>query len=348
MISGWQGKVMTVQGLISPQKLGVTLVHEHLVIDCTAWRQEPVEASKKKMASSPVDITHLGVLRWEPYLSKDNCLISDKTLVIEELKQFQRLGGTSLVDLTNIGIGRDPMALFQISRETGLHIIMGCGYYVESSHPSDINDKSIDQIAEEIEKDITMGVDDTGIRAGIIGEIGTSFPITPNEEKILRASARAHLKTGIPISIHLWEFEKGGIKILDILEEEKVELNRVMMCHLNPGIPHDLDYHKEIAKRGAYLEFEFGHGFYYKQFHHCEPSDREYALAVSKLIESGYLDQLLISQDVCFKINLTKYGGYGYGHILRNIKTMFKDLGISEEEINILLVENPKRVLAIG
>jgi len=342
-----KGKVMTVQGLIDPEELGITLVHEHLVVDGTDWWQEPVEPSKKKIAFSPVDIIYLGALRCDPTLSRDNNLLTDIDLAIDELKQFQRLGGTSLVDQTNIGIGRDPVALLQISRETAVHIVMGCGYYVEKSHPPDIAAKSIDQITEEIEKDIIKGVDDTGVHAGIIGEIGTSFPITPNEEKVLRASARAHLKTGVPMSIHLWEFEKGAIKVLDILEEERVELSHVMICHLNPGIPDDLDYHKEIAKRGAYLEFEFGHGFYFKRYHKCEPSDREYALAVSRLIEAGYLDHLLISQDVCYKINLTRYGGYGYAHILRNIKPMFKDLDLTEERINTILVTNPKRILTI-
>lgn len=342
-----KGKVMTVQGLIDPDELGITLVHEHLVIDAAVWWQEPVEASKKEIALSPVAITRLGTLRCDPTLSKDNCSISDINLVIEELKQFQGLGGTSLVDQTNIGLGRDPLALFQISREIGVHIVMGSSYYIENSHPADVAAKSIDQITEEIEKDIIKGVDDTGVHAGIIGEIGTGFPMTPNEEKVLRASARAHLKTGVPMSIHLWEFEKGAIKVLDILEEERVELNHVMICHLNPGIPDDLDYQKEIAKRGAYLEFEFGHGFYYKRLHKCEPSDREYALAVVRLAESGYLDQLLISQDVCYKINLTQYGGYGYGHILRNIKPMFKDLGLTEEKINTILVTNPMHILTI-
>ena len=251
------------------------------------------------------------------------------------------------MDQTNIGLGRDPLALFQISRETSVHIVMGSSYYIEDSHPPDVTTKSIDQITEEIEKDIVIGVDDTDVHAGIIGEIGTSFPITPNEEKVLRASARAHLKTGVPMSIHLWEFEKGAIKVLDILEEERVELSHVMICHLNPGIPDDLDYQKEIAKRGAYLEFEFGHGFYYKRLHKCEPSDREYALAVLRLIEAGYLDRLLISQDVCYKINLTRYGGYGYGHILRNIKPMFKDLGLTEEKINTILMTNPMHILTI-
>jgi len=343
-----KGKVMTVQGLIDPDELGITLVHEHLVVDAAVWWKEPTEASKKEIALSPVDISNLGALRCDPTLSKDNCVMSDVGLAMEELRQFQRLGGTSLVDVTNIGIGRDPMALFQISREIDVHIVMGCGYYFEDSHPPDIAGKSIDQIEEGIERDILDGVDDTGVHAGIIGEIGTSFPITSNEEKVLRASARAHLKTGIPISIHLWEFEKGGIKILDILEEEKVDLSHVMICHLNPGIPEDLDYHKEIAKRGAYLEFEFGHGFYYKRLHKCEPSDREYALAVARLAEAGYLDQLLISQDVCYKINLTRYGGYGYGYILRDIRPMLKDLGVTEEEIDTILIRNPKRILTVS
>ena len=82
--------------------------------------------------------------------------------------------------------------------------------------------------------------------------------------------------------------------------------------------------------------------------HKCEPSDREYALAVARLAEAGYLDRLLISQDVCYKINLTQYGGYGYGHILRNIRPMLKDLGVTEEEIDTILIRNPKRILTVS
>jgi len=227
---------------------------------------------------------------------------------------------------------------------------MGCGYYVEGSHSPDVATKSTDQIAEDIEKDIIDGVDDTLIHAGIIGEIGTSFPITPNEEKVLRASARAHLKTGIPMSIHLWEFEKGAMKVLDILEKEKVDLRHVALCHMNPHLPDHFDYHQQIAERGAYLEFdEFGNESYFrhKEFHRSLPCDYEYALALARLLEAGYLNQLLVSQDVCYKINLARYGGYGYGHILRNIKPILKDLGLTEDEINTILLTNPKRMLTI-
>jgi len=346
-----KGKVITVQGLIDPEELGITLVHEHLLVDATVLWQEPVEASLREIAFSPVDLCHLGILHYDPTLSRDNCLLTDINLAIDELKQFQRLGGSSLVDVTNIGIGRDPLALYQISRETGVHIIMGCSYYVEDSHPADIATKSIDQIAEDIEKDIIKGVDDTGIHAGIIGEIGTSFPITPNEEKVLRASARAHLKTGIPINVHLWEFEKMGFQVLDILEKEGVDPSRVVMSHLNPNLSGHLQYHKEMAKRGVFLEFdEFGHERYYKhkRMGYPIPCDYDYCVNIMKLIQTGFLNQILISQDVCYKICLTRYGGFGYGHILRNIKPMLlKNIGLTEREMQTILEENPRTLLTI-
>lgn len=350
-ITNMKGKVMTVQGLIDPEELGITSAHEHLILDSTVLWREPTEASLKEIAFSAVDITHLGVLRYHPNLSRDNCLLTDIDLVVNELKQFQGLGGASIVDQTSIGLGRDPAALFQISRETGVHIVMGCGYYVENSHPPDIATKSIDQIAEGIERDIIDGVGDTGIHAGVIGEIGTSFSITRNEEKVLRAAAKAQLQTALPLSIHLWEREKEGLRALDILKEEGVDLSRVAMAHLDPNLPGSLQYHKEMAKRGAFLVFdEFGHEDYYKYEAggHPMPSDYDYCVRIKELIQGGFLNQILLAQDICYKIFLTRYGGFGYGHILRNIKPMLlTNIGLTEREVQTILEENPRTWLTI-
>lgn len=346
-----KGKVMTVQGLIDPEELGITSAHEHLILDFTVVWREPMEASLKEIAFSQVDIAHLGVLRYDPNLSRDNCMLTDINLAIEELKQFQRLGGTSIVDQTNVGLSRDPVALFQISRATEVHIVMGCGYYVEASHPSDIATKSVGQIAEGIERDIINGVGDTGIHAGVIGEIGTSFPITANEEKVLRAAAKAQLHTAVPLSIHLSGRGKEGLRVLDILEEEGVDLSRVAMAHSRPYLPGSLGYHKEMAKRGAFLGFDqFGHEDYYKYEGggHPMPSDYDYCVHIKELIQADFLNQILLAQDVCYKTFLTRYGGFGYGHILRNIKPMLlKDIGLTETEVQTILEENPRTWLKI-
>lgn len=346
-----KGKVMTVQGLIEPEELGITSAHEHLLLDFTvAWR-EPTEASLKEIAFSPVNISHLGILRYDINLSRDNCLLTDVNLAIEELRQFKILGGGSIVDQTNVGLGRDPSSLFQISRETGMHIVMGCGYYTQASHPPDIATKSIDRIAEDIEQDIIKGVGETGIYAGVIGEIGTSFPMTTNEEKVLRGAARAQLHTGVPISIHLWGRGKEGLRVLDVLEEEGVDLSRVAMSHIRPNFPGSLQYNTDMAKRGAFLIFdEFGHEEYYKHKGggHPMPSDYDYCVRVKEIIEAGFLNQILLAQDVCYKIFLTRYGGFGYGHILRNIKPMLLyDIGLTEREVQTILEENANTWLTI-
>jgi len=347
-----KGKVMTVQGLIEPGELGITLVHEHLILDITSVCREATEASLKEVAFSPIDITHLGVLRYDPSLSRDNCVLSDIKLAIEELKEFQRLGGTSVVDQTNIGMGRDPVALFQISRETGVHIVAGCGYYMEASHPAGIATRSIDQIAEDIERDIMEGIGETGIRAGVIGEIGTGSPITPNVKKVLRAAAKAQIRTGVSLCVHLSENKMEGLQVLNILEEVGVDLGRVNMAHSNPNLSGSFQYQKEIAKRGAFLAFdEFGHQDYYGGGHpggYPMCSDYDYTVRIKELIRAGFLNQILVSQDVCFKIMLRRYGGFGYGHILRNIKPMLlRNIGLTKKELQTILQENPRNWLTI-
>ena len=189
-------------GLITPDELGITLPHEHLLCDTSPWATISDEATKRRLFESPVSISILGQLRRDPYACKDNLKLLDIDLAIRELLHFRQAGGKSLVELTLEGIGRDPTALRRISLETGVNIIAGCGFYIDSSHPPLIRSMNVEQIAEEITKDITLGIGGSGIKAGIIGEIGTGWPITPNEENVLRAAAKAHHQTGAAINVH--------------------------------------------------------------------------------------------------------------------------------------------------
>ncbi len=179
------GKAQTVLGTIEAEDLNIVLPHEHCLIDMSVWFQEPATASEKLIARQPLAPENLWYVRYHPFSCLDNVQLLDEQLAIEELKRFKLHGGSTVVDVTNIGIGRDPLALTRISRATNLNIIMGSGYYVEKAQPAGIN-MSMEMIAADIVRDITVGVGNSGIRAGLIGEIGImGWPLLENEKTIM-------------------------------------------------------------------------------------------------------------------------------------------------------------------
>jgi phosphotriesterase-related protein len=260
------------------------------------------------------------------------------------VQQFADLGGQTILDPTNRGIGRDPLALAAISRRTGLHVVMGSGYYLEVSHPPVVRRMTRDDIAAEIERDLSQGVDETGIRAGFIGEIGVSARFTPEEEKVLRGAACAQKRCRVPLMIHLPGWERLAHRVLDVIAEEGGRLDGVILCHMGPSW-RDYDYQAGLAQRGAYLEYDMiSMDYYYADQNAQCPSDEENAAAIQNLIKSGYVERILISQDVFLKMMLTSYGGFGYGYILRHFVPRLRRLGVTEREIKQLLEHNPRRV----
>jgi len=299
-------QVMTVLGPISPDRLGFTQPHEHLLINMY-WVSGAI-----------------------------NDLLNDEDLAVEEALLFKESGGTSLVDVTDIGLDRDPEALKRIAERTGLNVIMGCGWYRQPYYPGEIDRRSTNDLAAEMIRDLTEGVSDTGIKAGIIGEIGVNLDyMTAQEERVLRAAARAHKATGAAISLH-GEVSPIGLLQLDVLEEEGVDLRKVIVGHADSYLR--LDYHEAIAERGAYVEYDgIGRS-------HIYPDERRVSMLV-EMIGRGHVERLLLSTDRCWRSDLHAYGGLGYDHILVNFIPMLKQAGISDEQIHIMTVENPKRVL---
>ena len=175
----------TVLGPLDPAELGPTSTHEHLLIDFLCMFTPPSEASQKHKAYQPVSLENLGWVTYNPFRNQDNLLLLDIETAISEAMLFKRAGGGTIVDATTIGIGRDPKALAAIARATGINVVMGAGYYVDAVHPAELSEKTEAEIAGEIVADITTGVDGTGVRAGIIGEIGCTWPLTDSERKVL-------------------------------------------------------------------------------------------------------------------------------------------------------------------
>jgi phosphotriesterase-related protein len=336
--------VMTVLGPIAPEQLGVTLMHEHLLLDATPWHQPSEIASLRPIASQPVSIEILGLLHNDPFMCLDNCELFDEETAIAEARRFRLAGGDTIVDPTCRGIGRDHRALQRISRATGLHVVMGTGYYLHPAHPPLVKQMSLEAIAEEIEQDVTEGVD--GVRAGIIGEIGISKDFTSEEEKVLRGAARAQKATGVPLEVHLPGWERHAGRVLDVVAEESGDLRKTILCHMNPS-GKDFDYQADLANRGAWLEYDMiGMDYFYADQQAQSPSDQENAEAIGRLREAGLLGSVLISQDVFIKIQLVRYGGTGYAHILDHFVPRLRRHGFSEQDIQMILIDNPRRVFA--
>lgn len=299
--------VITVRGPIAADDLGITLPHEHVVID---------------LARVTRNMDHL---------------LHDTRLAAIELGRFRDAGGRTIVDLTNRNVGRNAQALRRISEDAGVNVVMGCGWYREPYYDRDVYEKSTNELADEIARDIQEGVDGTGIRAGIIGEIGSDdrLPISPAEERSFRAAARAHRRTGVTISTHA-AFSRVGLQQLDLLLEEGVDPDAVIIGHA--GHVSDPDYHEAIARRGAWVQFDRIRGAH-------EWDIQRYIDLIREFLDRGYLRQLLLSSDICMLPHLAAYGGTGYDYLLTGFVPRLRESGMSQKEIDVLFIDNPRAAL---
>lgn len=338
------GKVMTVAGPITVDEMGVTLMHEHILNDCRCWWHAPKTLDRQYLAEGFVCMEILGELRQDPFVNKHNITLDDEPLAILELMDFARAGGKTVVEPTCQGIGRNPQALRRIAKASGLNIVMGAGYYLASSHPAKVAEMTVEAIADEIVQEALVGVDGTDVKIGLIGEIGVSSDFTADEEKSLRAAAQAHLRTGLPLMVHLPGWYRLGHKVLDIAAEEGADLRHTVLCHMNPS-HDDLTYQGELASRGAFLEYDMiGMDFFYADQQVQCPSDEDAARAIVKLVEMGHLDRILLSHDVFLKMMLSRYGGNGYAYILRHFLPRLQRHGLGTDALTTLMRGNPRSV----
>ena len=207
-------------GVVDADAMGVTLPHEHLLIDFAVMFREPAAASDKGLAYQPVSLSNVGWVRQNFNANLDNLRLLDEQTAQDEIMLFRRVGGQTVVDPTNASLSRDPQALARISRATGLNIVMGAGYYVAAAHPADMDRRSEDSIVAEIVREVRVGVGDTGVRAGLIGEIGNTWPWTENEKKVVRAAVEAQRQTGAPLMIHPGRDQAAPMQILEMISKQ--------------------------------------------------------------------------------------------------------------------------------
>ncbi len=344
------GKVQTVLGPVAPETLGPTITHEHLLIDFRVVFQQPTDASQAGMAEEKLSLKNLGWIRHNWNSSLDNLMLLDEEVAIAEARGYFNSGGGTMVDVTSNGLGRDPQALARISRATGLNVVMGGGHYIGATHPAEFETATAEEIAESIIRDIEDGVGDTGIRTGIIGEVGVSAPWGQTERKTVQAAVIAQVQTGAPVLIHPGRDEELPGQILEAVAEWGGDLAHTVMGHIERTI-YNRDALKRVAETGAFLNFDlFGHdsSFYPLAPSSYMPNDAQRLDQIEFLIAGGHLHQILLAHDVCSKHRLKEYGGHGWDHIIARVVPQMLARGISREDVDAMLVDNPRRMLTFA
>jgi len=344
-----KGKISTVLGLIEPKQLGFTLAHEHLVMDFRPACLDLEYASDRHLAMQPVSLNNLDWIRKHRFSVLDNLLLLDEQEAIEETVLFRNEGGEAIVELSNPGLGRDPLSLARVSRATGVHVVMGAGYYTSTrSHGEKLEKMGIDDLVEEFIEEIYHGVGDTGIRPGVLGELGCVWPLAPTEKKVLKAAGKTQKLTGFPINIHPGRDQRAPMEILEILSESGADLNHVMMSHIDRTLlTHESRV--EVLKTGCSIIYDSigREGYFDLEIIIDIPNDNYRVNHIMRLVEEGFSDRIMLSCDVCTKDMRVKYGGHGYVHIPKYFVPLMRRKGVPGDVIKKLVVENPARVLTI-
>jgi phosphotriesterase-related protein len=299
--------VHTVRGPVPPSALGRTLAHEHVF--CDFYR----------------------------VTGNLNHLLNDEDLAVAELAALAAAGGTALVEVTTPDLGRDPGKLLRTAERSGLHIVMGTGWYRQPYYPEAIDRTATQDLADQMVVELTGGTDGGQIRAGIIGEIGAhgSF-LTAQEERVLRAAARAQGATGAALTTHASMYPVG-LPQLAVLREEGVDPSRVIIGHCDTYLQSD--YHLAVLRAGAYVQFDTVGRV------HMNPDERR-ADALVALLRAGWVERVLLSSDRCHRSDLKAFGGVGYDVVFTRFFEMLRRRGVSQEELDIMTIQNPHRVLA--
>lgn len=306
----------TVLGDVALEKIGQVLPHEHLLCDFS-----PVTHDRNHVFNNP------------EFAIRE----------LEEMKQdvsFAPGKAPAIVEMTLPDLGRDPAGLLRIARSTGIHIVMGTGWYLEPYYPQDVYDHLSLDLADRMITEIRDGYrlpNGEVVRAGVIGEIGThGGEVSPAEERVLRAAAKASLETGAAVSTHAFLYPTG-VPQARILLDEGMDPEKIIIGHADTFL--DQQYHRELLEMGVNVQFDTcgrEHLF----------SDNMRVEFLLRMLDDGWVNQLLISSDRCHKSDLKLFGGLGYSWTLHGFTSLMQESGIGTDIVQHITSTNPQRVLS--
>lgn len=300
-------KIRTVLGDITEQQLGFTYSHEHL------WCCPPPSQKDRD----------LELTNYEGSL--------------QELLNFKEAGGQAIVDASTLDYGRDGEKLKRMAMETGVHVIGTTGFNKHIYFPEWVEQETVEQIAGRMVSDVTQGMDGTDAKAGILKSGSWLQLIHPLEEKTTRALALAQQETHAPVWLHT-EVGTMGMEMLDILEEENIDLTKVVVGHSDRNA--DPFYHLQLANRGACVQFDGPCKIKYYP-------DSTRVMLIKNMIDHGFIEQLFISGDMGRQSYLHGYGGGpGFKYIIQKFISRLLAEGVTQEQIDTIFVKNPARWLA--
>ena len=309
--------VSTVTGPMDTSDMGFTLIHEHL-----------------KVQSDPV------VVQW-PHLYDEQQAIER---AIGQTKAAQERGVKTIVDPTVMGSGRDIRFMQQVAQQTGMQVIPATGLYTYRDVPYYFHHRSVDHMADVFVYDIEVGIQGTSIQAAFL-KCATDTPgITAGVEKVLRAVARAHRRTGVPIMTHSHAPSETGLKQQDILAAEGVDLSRVLIGH--SGDSDDLDYLMKLIERGSFIGMD-RYGLEEKAGY---LSTQRRNATIVELCRRGYVEKMMLSQDACCTMDVFEpelvaavAPKWNMTYLMDEVLPALKAAGVSDVQIHTMTVDNPRR-----
>lgn len=286
-------------------KEGYTLMHEHITIDLSSVKNDT------------------------------DCILDCYEETVKELKQLYQFGVRNIVDVTNIGMGRNTEYVDKVEKDTGIHIIRSTGFYKEPFFPDIVYSKTMEELSMLMEDEIENGIDGSFVKAEMIGEIGTSKEkMEPAEQKVFQAAINAVKKTGKPIYTHttLGTFAKEQVQFF---LGRGIKPEKIVIGHID--LAGNYEYIKEVLEQGVFVGFDtIGKNNYFP-----DESRVTYLMELEKL---GLLKQVVLSMDLTRKTHLKYKGGIGYTYLFETFLPMLRKAGMKEESIRQMLIQNPKKI----
>lgn len=307
-------QVPTVRGSVDTSELGVTLMHEHIFV------------------------LSEGVRQTFPFIWDEEVIVQQ---AIADLREVAGLGVQTFVDLTVYGLGRRIDLIKRIAEQVPLNIVVATGIYTYNELPHYFESRDVDHMASMFVRDIKDGIDNTGIKAAVLKCATDKAGVTPGVEKVLRAVARAHNETGVPIYTHTDAKSRQGLPQQAIFKEEGVNLRRTVIGHC--GDTDDIDYLVQLLQAGSYIGMDrFGLDAFL-------PFEKR-VTTVAELCQMGHAGSMFLSHDYCSYCDflppeqIRALGeNYSYTHIHRDVIPALKKAGVADEQLNQMLVENPRK-----
>jgi phosphotriesterase-related protein len=333
--------VRCVTGDMPTAAAGAVMFHEHLLFDF-------VPPGTDTRSAVPITPENRWQIDYRSNANPANAWQDDPAVAAAELMAFHADGGGLIVDQSVIGIGRDPAGLVSASQASGVAVVASTGTYTACYLPAALQEAGVDDLAALFVAEVQNGIGDTGVRAGLIGEIGISWPPEAVEERALQAAALAQQQTGAAISVHPGRNPAACGRILDVLQAAGADLTRVVLCHMDRTHPDGTGI-AALLDRGAVVEWDF---FGIEQSHYWMddtelPSDLQRLRLIRDFAARGHGAQIVISQDICTRTRMTRWGGHGYGHVLRNLPALMARLEFPAVLIEALRRTTPLRLLTL-